>query len=160
MSIIKVGAATEIELKEKRQRVEDALSATRAAMEEGILPGGGTSLIRVAEQLRPTFADNSAESVGARIVLDSVTAPVELLVANAGFSGEVVVDAIKKGEGDYGFDAENNRYGSLYDFGIIDPVKVTRSALENAASIAGMVLTTESLITELNPPKLPAPFDD
>ncbi|MBI50049.1 MAG: chaperonin GroEL [Chloroflexi bacterium] len=160
VSIVKVGAATEIELKEKRQRVEDALSATRAAMEEGILPGGGTSLIRVAEQLRAKFSDNSPESVGARIVLDSVTAPVALLVNNAGFSGEVVVDAIKNGEGDYGFDAENNRYGSLYEFGIIDPVKVTRSALENAASIAGMVLTTESLITELNPPKLPAPFDD
>ena len=160
VSIVKVGAATEIELKEKRQRVEDALSATRAAMEEGILPGGGTSLIRVAEQLRAKFSDNSPESVGARIVLDSVTAPVALLVNNAGFSGEVVVDAIKNGEGDYGFDAENNRYGSLYEFGIIDPVKVTRSALENAASIAGMVLTTESLITELHPPKLPAPFDD
>ena len=160
VSIIKVGAATEIELKEKKQRVEDALSATRAAMEEGILPGGGTSLIRIAEDLRSNFSDNSDEATGARIVLDSVGAPVELLVQNAGFSGAVVLDAIKKGSDDYGFDAENDRYGSMYEFGVIDPVKVTRSALENAASIAGMVLTTESLITELDPPKLPAPFDD
>ena len=160
VSIIKVGAATEIELKEKKQRVEDALSATRAAMEEGILPGGGTSLIRIAEDIRKDFSDNSDEATGARIVLDSVDAPVKLLVQNAGFSGPVVLDAIKKGTEDYGFDAENDRYGSMYEFGVIDPVKVTRSALENAASIAGMVLTTESLITELDPPKLPAPFDD
>jgi chaperonin GroEL len=93
-------------------------------------------------------------------VLDSVEAPVVLLVQNAGFSGPVVLEAIKEGSGDYGFDAENDRYGSMYEFGVIDPVKVTRSALENAASIAGMVLTTESLVTELDPPKLPAPFDD
>ncbi|MED6295779.1 MAG: TCP-1/cpn60 chaperonin family protein, partial [Chloroflexota bacterium] len=126
----------------------------------GILPGGGTSLIRIAEDLRSNFSDNSDEATGARIVLDSVGAPVELLVQNAGFSGAVVLDAIKKGSDDYGFDAENDRYGSMYEFGVIDPVKVTRSALENAASIAGMVLTTESLITELDPPKLPAPFDD
>ena len=160
VSIIKVGAATEVELKEKKQRVEDALSATRAAMEEGILPGGGTSLIRIAADLRENYSDSSDEATGARIVLDSVDAPVVLLIQNAGFSGQVVLDAIKKGSGDYGFDAENDRYGSMYEFGVIDPVKVTRSALENAASIAGMVLTTESLVTELDPPKLPAPFDD
>ncbi len=160
VSIIKVGAATEVELKEKKQRVEDALSATRAAMEEGILPGGGTSLIRIAADLRDKYSSSSDEATGARIVLDAVDAPVVLLIQNAGFSGQVVLDAIKKGSGDYGFDAENNRYGSMYEFGVIDPVKVTRSALENAASIAGMVLTTESLVTELDPPKLPAPFDD
>ena len=160
VSIIKVGAATEVELKEKKQRVEDALSATRAAMEEGILPGGGTSLIRIAADLRDKYSNSSDESTGARIVLDAVDAPVVLLNQNAGFSGQVVLDAIKKGSGDFGFDAENDRYGSMYEFGVIDPVKVTRSALENAASIAGMVLTTESLVTELDPPKLPAPFDD
>ena len=93
-------------------------------------------------------------------MLDSVEAPVVLLVQNAGFSGPVVLEAIKEGSGDYGFDAENDRYGSMYEFGVIDPVKVTRSALENAASIAGMVLTAESLVTELDPPKLPAPFND
>ena len=160
VSIIKVGASTEVELKEKKQRVEDALSATRAAMEEGILPGGGTSLIRIAADLRDNYSNSSDEATGARIVLDSVEAPVVLLVQNAGFSGPVVLEAIKKGTGDYGFDAENDRYGSMYEFGVIDPVKVTRSALENAASIAGMVLTAESLVTELDPPKLPAPFND
>ncbi|HIA75659.1 MAG TPA: chaperonin GroEL [Dehalococcoidia bacterium] len=160
VSIIKVGASTEIELKEKKQRVEDALSATRAAMEEGILPGGGTALIRIAADLRDNYSNSSDEATGARVVLDSVDAPVVLLVQNAGFSGPVVLEAIKNGSGDYGFDAENDRYGSMYEFGVIDPVKVTRSALENAASIAGMVLTTESLVTELDPPKLPAPFND
>mgnify|MGYP000956412702 CR=1 FL=1 len=160
VSVIKVGAATEVELKEKKQRLEDALSATRAAMEEGILPGGGTSLVRVAEMVRTEFVGNTDEETGARIILDSVTAPLQLLVENAGFSGAVVVEAVRNGSGDYGFDAEKDRYGSMFEYGIIDPVKVTRSALENAASISAMVLTTESLITELDPPKLPAPFDD
>ena len=160
VSVIKVGAATEIELKEKKQRLEDALSATRAAMDEGILAGGGTSLVRAAESVRAQYPGSTDEDAGAKAVLDSVTAPLQLLVQNAGFSGPVVVNAIRKGEGDYGFDAENNRYGSMYEYGIIDPTKVTRSALINAGSIAAMILTTESLITELNPPKLPAPFDD
>ena len=160
VSVIKVGAATEVELKEKKQRLEDALSSTRAAMDEGILPGGGTSLIRAAEKVRLEFDGTSDEDTGARIILDSVTSPLALLVENAGFSGAVVVDAVRNGEDDYGFDAEKDRYGSMYEYGIIDPTKVTRSALENAASISAMVLTTESLITELDPPKLPAPFDD
>jgi chaperonin GroEL len=129
-------------------------------MEEGILPGGGTSLIRAAEAVRSKFDGDTDEETGARVVLDSVTAPLQLLVANSGFSGAVVVQAVKNGQGDYGFDAEKNRYGSMFEYGIIDPVKVTRSALENAASISAMVLTTESLVTELDPPKLPAPFDD
>ena len=160
VSVIKVGAPTEVELKEKRQRLEDALAATRAAMEEGILPGGGSSLVRAAEKVAPDFKGTSDIDTGARVILNSVSAPLSLLVENAGFSGSVVVNAVKNGSDDYGFDAEKNRYGSMYEYGIIDPVKVTRSALENAASISAMVLTTESLITELNPPKLPAPFDD
>ena len=160
VSVIRVGASTEIELKEKKQRLEDALSATRAAMEEGILPGGGTSLIRASQKVRGSFTNGTDEATGANIVFDAVSAPVELLVNNAGFSGPVVVNAVQEGSDDFGFDAEKNQYGSMYELGIIDPVKVTRSALENAASIAGMVLTTESLITELDPPKLPAPFDD
>ena len=129
-------------------------------MDEGILPGGGTSLIRAAEKVRLEFDGTSDEDTGARIILDSVTSPLALLAENAGFSGDVVVDAVINGEDDYGFDAEKDRYGSMYEYGIIDPTKVTRSALENAASISAMVLTTESLITELDPPKLPAPFDD
>jgi chaperonin GroEL len=160
VSIIKVGAATEIELKEKKQRLEDALSATRAAMEEGILPGGGTSLIRISEKLREKYSNKTDRDTGAQIVFDAIDNPVKLLVDNAGYSGEVVIDAIKKGSGDFGFDAENNRYGSMFEFGIIDPTKVTKSALKNAASIAGMILTTESIMTEYKPPKLPAPFDD
>lgn len=160
VSILRVGAITEIELKEKKQRVEDALSATRAAMSEGILPGGGTSLIRIAEDLRSQFAERNDINTGAHLVFDAVAAPVKLLVENAGYSGEVVVNAILQGSDDYGFDAEHNQYGSMYELGIIDPVKVTRSALENAGSIAGMILTTESILTEYNPPKLPAPFDD
>ena len=160
VSVLRVGAITEIELKEKKQRVEDALSATRAAMSEGILPGGGTSLIRVAEDLRSQFSERNDVNTGANLVFDAVAAPVKLLVDNAGYSGEVVVNAIIQGSDDYGFDAEHNKYGSMYELGIIDPVKVTRSALENAGSIAGMILTTESILTEYNPPKLPAPFDD
>ena len=129
-------------------------------MEEGILPGGGSSLVRAAEKVAPDFKGTSDIDTGARVILNSVSAPLSLLVENAGFSGSVVVNAVKNGSDDYGFDAEKNRYGSMYEYGIIDPVKVTRSALEKAASISAMVLTTESLITELNPPKLPAPFDD
>jgi chaperonin GroEL len=160
VSVIKVGASTEVELKEKKQRLEDAIASTRAAMEEGILPGGGTSLIRAAQSVQKDFDGDSDESTGGRVILESVIAPVDLLVRNAGFSGPVVVEAIKNGTDDFGFDAERNIYGGMYELGIIDPVKVTRSALENAASIAGMVLTTESLITELNPKPLPAPYDD
>ena len=110
--------------------------------------------------MRGQYSGTTDEEAGAKAVLDSVTAPLQLLVQNAGFSGPVVVDAIRKGEGDYGFDAEKNRYGSMYEYGVIDPTKVTRSALQNAGSIAAMIITTESLITELDPPKLPAPFDD
>ena len=117
-------------------------------------------MIRASQKVREGFTSGNDEAIGANIVFDSVTAPVELLVNNAGFSGAVVVNAVKEGSGDFGFDAERNQYGNMYELGIIDPMKVTRSALENAASIAGMVLTTESLITELDPPKLPAPFDD
>ncbi|MYE53818.1 MAG: chaperonin GroEL, partial [Chloroflexi bacterium] len=160
VAILKVGAATEIELREKRDRLEDALAATRAAMEEGIVPGGGTTLIRAAQAGRRTVDASGDESTGAEITFAAADAPLTLISDNAGYSGVVVLDAVRSGEGDYGFDAEEGQFGSMFEMGIVDPTKVVRSALENAASVAGMILTTESLITELNPPKLPAPYDD
>ncbi|MCH7802381.1 MAG: chaperonin GroEL, partial [Chloroflexi bacterium] len=160
VSVLKVGAATEIELREKRQRLEDAISATRAAMEEGIVPGGGVALLR-ASRIAMSKIDASGDvRTGVEIVTKSVSYPLMLISENAGVSGEVVLNKILEGQDDYGFDAEAMEYGSMFELGIVDPAKVTRSALENAASVAGMVLTTESLITELNPMKLPAPFND
>lgn len=160
VAVIKVGAATEVEMREKKQRLEDAIAATRAAMEEGIVPGGGTALVRAAQALRGKVQAQGDELLGVNIVLDAAEAPLKLIAENAGFSGEVILDSVKKGEGDYGFDAEANQFGAMLKMGIADPVKVTRTALENAASVAAMVLTTESLITELNPKKLAPPYDD
>ena len=160
VAVLKVGAYTEVELREKRQRLEDALAATRAAIEEGIVAGGGTSLVRAAQAAGAKIDVEGDESTGAGILLSAAESPLVLICDNAGISGRVVLNGVKGGSGDYGFDAEAEQYGGMLDMGIIDPAKVTRSALENAASVAGMVLTTESLITELNPMKLPAPFDD
>ena len=160
VAILKVGAATEIELREKRDRLEDALSATRAAMEEGIVPGGGTTLLRAAQAGRGEIDSSGDALTGAEITFGAADAPLMLISDNAGYSGVVVLDDVRRGEGDYGFDAEEGVFGSMFELGIVDPTKVVRSALENAASVAGMILTTESLITELNPPKLPAPYDD
>ena len=160
VAILKVGAATEIELREKRDRLEDALSATRAAMEEGIVPGGGTTLLRAAQAGRGAIDSSGDALTGAEITFGAADAPLMLISDNAGYSGVVVLDDVRRGEGDYGFDAEEGVFGSMFELGIVDPTKVVRSALENAASVAGMILTTESLITELNPPKLPAPYDD
>ncbi len=160
VAILRVGAATEIELREKRDRLEDALAATRAAMEEGIVPGGGTTLLRAAQATRAAIECSGDVLTGAEITFSAADAPLTLISDNAGYSGVVVLDAVRSGEGDYGFDAEKGEFGSMFDMGIVDPTKVVRSALENAASVAGMILTSESLITELNPPKLPAPYDD
>jgi chaperonin GroEL len=160
VAVIRVGAATEIELREKKQRLEDALAATRAAMEEGIVAGGGTSLVRAAQALRDKFTETGDVRTGINIVLNAADGPIKVIAENAGTSGEVVLNGVKLGSGDWGYDAEEDRYGSMFDMGIVDPAKVTRSALENAASVAAMVLTTESLVTELNPPRLPAPYDD
>jgi chaperonin GroEL len=160
VAVIRVGASTEPELREKKQRLEDALAATRAAMEEGIVAGGGTALVRAAQRARARLQVGGDEQVGINLVLRAVEYPIKLIADNAGISGEVVLDTVKKGADDWGYDAETERYGSMIEFGIVDPAKVTRSALENAASVASMILTTESLVTELNPPKLPAPYDD
>ena len=160
VSVLKVGAATEIELREKKQRLEDALSATRAAMEEGIVPGGGTALLRAAQRASTKVEAEGDVSTGINVVMRAVEEPIRVISDNAGLSGEVVLHRVTSHEDDFGFDAETQQYGSMFEMGIVDPAKVTRAALENAASVAGMVLTTESLITELNPMKLPAPYDD
>jgi len=151
VAIIKVGAATEVELKEKKARVEDALSATRAAVEEGIVPGGGVVLIRAAEALTPkNLAQLAGDALtGAMIVKKAVEEPLRLIAANSGEPADVVVDTAKKSEGDWGFDAEDNVWGHMLERGIVDPAKVSRAALENAASVAAMVLTTEALVTDL-----------
>ena len=160
VSVMKIGAATELELREKKQRLEDSLAATRAAMEEGIVAGGGTTLVRAAQSARQGLQVHGDESLGADIVLSAVEAPIRLIADNSGLVGAVVVNDIINGEEDWGIDAATGTYGNLFDMGIVDPAKVAKATLTNAASVAGMVLTTESLITELAPPKLPAPYDD
>ena len=149
VAVIRVGAATEVELKEKKARVEDALSATRAAVEEGIVPGGGVALVRAQRALAEAKNLEADELVGANIIRKSLEVPVRLISFNADQEGSVVLEAIRNQSDDYGFDAEKGEYGPMFEKGIVDPVKVTRSALQNAASVASMVLTTESMITEI-----------
>jgi len=154
VAVIKVGAATEVELKERKARVEDALSATRAAVEEGIVPGGGVALVR-AQRALANLKLTGDEDVGVNIVRKSLDVPLKLIVQNADGEPAVVLEAVRNNQDDYGYDAEIGEYAHMLDQGIVDPVKVTRSALQNAASVASMVLTTESMITEI-PDKTPA----
>ena len=152
VAIIKVGGATEVELKEKKNRVEDALSATRAAVEEGIVPGGGVALVRCQKTLEELMGNlEGDERTGVSIVRKALEEPVKLIVENVGGEGAVILEAVKGQQSDWGFDAERMAYGNMLEFGIIDPAKVTRSALENAASVAAMVLTTESMVTDIPP---------
>ena len=157
-AVIKVGAATEIELKERKARVEDALSATRSAVEEGIVPGGGVALVRASRGLDSLKDVPSDEQVGVNIIRHSLEQPMKLIVENAGFEGAVVLNQVKQQADDYGYDADIGEYGPMMERGIVDPVKVTRSALQNAASVAAMVLTTESVISEIpqDKPAMPA----
>ncbi|HNF43149.1 MAG TPA: TCP-1/cpn60 chaperonin family protein, partial [Ferruginibacter sp.] len=150
-----VGAATEVEMKEKKDRVDDALHATRAAVEEGIVPGGGVAYIRAGEALAKLTGSNEDETTGIAIVRRAVEEPLRTIVENAGFEGSVVVNKIKEGKADYGFNARIEKYENLFKAGVIDPTKVSRVALENAASIAGMMLTTECVIADK--PKEEAP---
>ena len=152
VAVIKVGAATEIELKERKARVEDALSATRAAVEEGIVPGGGVALVRAQRALDTVEGLTVDELVGVNVVRRALEQPLKLIVENAGSEGAVVLNQVKHQSDDYGYDAELGEFGPMLERGIIDPVKVTRSALQNAASVAAMVLTTESMITEIPEP--------
>ena len=159
VAVVKVGGATEPEVNERKSRTEDALSATRAAVEEGIVPGGGVAIVRtehVLDELEKQV--EGEESVGVRLVRDALSAPLLLIADNAGHPGEVVLESVRSGEGDWGFDAEVGEYCHMMERGIVDPVKVTRSALQNAGSIAGMMLTTEAIITEI-PEEKPLPAD-
>ena len=157
VAVIKVGAATEVELKERKARVEDALSATRSAVEEGIVAGGGVALVRAQRALEGIENLSTDEQVGMDIIRRSLEQPLKLIVENAGFEGAVVLNEVKKQADDYGYDADLGEYGPMLERGIVDPAKVTRSALQNAASVAGMVLTTESMITEIPQDKPAAP---
>ena len=158
VAVIKVGAATEVELKERKARVEDALSATRSAVEEGSVPGGGVALVRASRGLDDLGDLTADEKVGVEIIRHSLEQPLKLIVENAGFEGAVVLNQVKQQADDYGYDADIGEYGPMMERGIVDPVKVTRSALQNAASVAGMILTTESIITEIpqDKPAMPA----
>ena len=152
VAVIKVGAATEIELKERKARVEDALSATRSAVEEGIVPGGGVALVRAQRALDSLSGLSDDEEVGVNIIRRSLEQPLKLIVENAGSEGAVVLNQVKQQADDYGYDADIGEFGPMMERGIVDPVKVTRYALQNAASVAAMVLTTESMITEIPEP--------
>jgi chaperonin GroEL len=153
VAILKVGAATEIEMKEKKQRMEDALSATRAAVEEGIVPGGGTVLIRAAAGLEKVTSDNSDEQTGINVLRKSLIAPIKVIAANSGYEGAVILAKVSENtDKNFGFDAHKGEYGDMVTMGIVDPAKVTRAAVENAVSVAGMILTTEALISEKDEP--------
>ncbi|GMU91563.1 MAG: 60 kDa chaperonin [Candidatus Hydrogenedentota bacterium] len=156
VAVVNVGAATEIEMKEKKARVEDALHATRAAVEEGIVPGGGVALLRCQDALEKLDLEGD-EAVGARIVLRALEEPLRQLAANAGDEGSMVVQNVKAKKGNIGYNAETGEYEDLLKAGVIDPTKVTRAALQNAASVAGLLLTTEVLIAEMPEPEKPAP---
>ncbi len=148
VAILYIGAATEVEMKEKKDRVDDALHATRAAVEEGIVPGGGVAYLRAVEALDEVKGYNEDENIGVNIVRTALEAPLRTIVANAGGEGSVVVNKVREGKGDYGFNARDNKYENFFAAGIIDPTKVSRLALENAASIAGLLLTTECVIAD------------
>ena len=157
VAVIKVGAATELEMKEKKARVEDALNATRAAVEEGIVPGGGVALLRTLGALGKAKLD-SDEQHGLNIIRRAIEEPVRQIAANAGFEGSIVVEKVREGKGAYGFDAEAGGYGDMLSAGIIDPTKVVRFALQNASSVASLLLTTEAMVAEAPKKKAPAPM--
>ena len=149
VAVLYVGAASEIEMKEKKDRVDDALAATRAAVEEGIVPGGGVAIVRASTALAKVKADNEDEKTGISIIERAVEEPLRQIVENAGIEGSVVVAKVKDGKGDFGFNAKTEKYENLYKSGVIDPAKVVRIALEHAASVAGMLLTTECVIADI-----------
>ncbi|MFQ5635128.1 MAG: chaperonin GroEL, partial [Gammaproteobacteria bacterium] len=157
VAVIKVGAATEIEMKEKKARVENALHATRAAVEEGVVPGGGVALIRAISALQGLEGKNDDQNVGIHILRRALEEPLRQIVANAGEDASVVLNKVAEGEGDFGYDAAAGEYGNLIGLGIIDPTKVARAALQNAASVSGLLLTTEAMVTEAPKEEVAAP---
>ncbi len=148
VAVIKVGAATEVEMKEKKARVEDALHATRAAVEEGVVPGGGVALVRALDAIKKLKGDNEDQNHGIQIAKRAMEAPLREIVSNAGEEPSVVLNKVSAGKGNYGYNAANGEYGDMVEFGILDPTKVTRTALQNAASIAGLMITTEAMVGE------------
>ncbi|HCK92547.1 MAG TPA: molecular chaperone GroEL, partial [Gammaproteobacteria bacterium] len=153
VAVIKVGAATEIEMKEKKDRVDDALHATRAAVEEGVVPGGGVALIRALQAIKDLKGDNQDQDVGIALALRAFEAPLRQITANAGDESSVVVDKVKQGSGNFGYNAANGEYGDMLEMGIIDPAKVTRSAIQHAASVAGLLITTEAMVADIKEDK-------
>ena len=149
VAVIKVGAATEVEMKEKKARVEDALHATRAAVEEGVVPGGGSALVRCIAAVAKVKGDNQDQDLGIKIVLRSLEEPLRQIVTNAGGDASVILNDVKKNKGNYGYNASTGEFGDMIEMGILDPTKVTRAALQNAGSIAGLLITTEAMISEL-----------
>ena len=149
VAVIRVGAATEVEMKEKKARVEDALHATRAAVEEGIVPGGGVALIRTKPAIQALKGSNADQDAGIKLVLRAIEAPLRTIVANAGDEPSVVVNKVSEGQGNFGFNAATGEYGDLVEQGVLDPTKVTRTALQNAASVASLLLTTEVAVAEI-----------
>ncbi len=157
VAVIYVGAASEVEMKEKKDRFDDALHATRAAVEEGIIPGGGTAFIRAAAKLDSITPANEDEKLGVEIIRRAIEEPLRMIVENAGLEGSVVVNEVKNGKADYGYNARTEKYENLFKSGVIDPAKVARVALQNAASIAGMLLTTECVMCDIKEPEPPMP---
>ena len=157
VAVLKIGAATEVEMKEKKARVEDALHATRAAVEEGIVPGGGTAYLRCLAKLDSLEFENQDQQTGANIIRRAVEEPIRQILANAGLEGSVIINKILEQDGSYGFNAYSETYEDLFEAGVIDPTKVSRVALENAASVASLLITTEATIVENPEPEAAAP---
>jgi chaperonin GroEL len=157
VAVLKIGAATEVEMKEKKARVEDALHATRAAVEEGIVPGGGVAYLRALSKLDGLKPGNEDQETGIEIIRRALEEPIRQIVANAGIEPSIVVNKVKEGKDDFGFNAFSEKYENLIKAGVIDPTKVARTALENASSVAGLLLTTEATIVEKPEEKKPAP---
>jgi chaperonin GroEL len=149
VAVIKVGASTEIEMKEKKARVEDALHSTRAAVEEGVVAGGGVALVRALQKIESLTGDNEDQNVGIALLLRAATQPLRQIVANAGEEASVVLDKVASGKGNFGFNAATGEYGDMIEMGILDPAKVTRTALQAAGSVAGLMITTEAMVSEL-----------
>jgi chaperonin GroEL len=148
VAVVKVGAATEVEMKEKKARVEDALHATRAAVEEGIVPGGGVALLRARQSVKDLKGDNPDQDAGIKIVLRALEEPLRQIVANAGDEPSVVMNKVAEGKDNYGYNAATSEYGDLTAMGVLDPTKVVRTALQNASSVAGLILTTDAMVAE------------
>jgi len=166
VAVIKVGAGSEVEMKEKKARVEDALHSTRAAVEEGVVAGGGVALVRAQQEIEGLEGDNEDQNVGISIALRSMETPLRQITANSGEEASVILDKIKEGKGNFGFNAATGEYGDMIEMGILDPAKVTRTALQAAGSVAGLMITTEAMVSDMPeenaggmPPGMPPGMD-